>query len=128
MDFITHLPAFIGKTTIWVVVNQLSKSAHFMGLPSKFYVASLTIVFSTEIYRRHGMPKSIVSDRDRLFMSRFWKELFTLNGTTLAFSGTYHPQTDGQMKVLNCILETFLRCFVSEEPKRWLRFLHLAEY
>ncbi|KAK4400716.1 hypothetical protein Sango_1177700 [Sesamum angolense] len=91
MDFITHLPASVGKTVVWVVVDRLSKSAHFVGLPSRFSAASLAAVFSTEIYRLRGMPKSIT-------------------------------------EVLNRVLETFLRCFVSEEPKRWMRFLHLAEF
>ncbi|KAL0413452.1 UNVERIFIED_CONTAM: hypothetical protein Sradi_1546900 [Sesamum radiatum] len=86
MDFITHLPASAGKTIIWVVVDRLSKSAHFVGLPSKVFAASLVIVFSTEIYRLHGMSKSTVSDCDKLFLSHSWQELFKLSGTMLAFS------------------------------------------
>ncbi|KAL0297788.1 UNVERIFIED_CONTAM: hypothetical protein Sradi_6830900 [Sesamum radiatum] len=128
MDFITHLPASVGKTVVWVVVDRLSKSAHFVGLPSRFSAASLAVVFSTEIYCLHEMPKSIVSDRDKFFLSHFWQELFKINGSSLAFSSAYHPQSDGQTEVLNRVLETFLRCFVSEEPKHWMRFLHLAEF
>jgi hypothetical protein len=128
MDFITHLPSSHGKSTIWVVVDRLSKYAHFIPLPPHYTAVSLASLFISEIYRLHGMPKTIVSDRDRIFISRFWKELFKLNGTTLCFSSAYHPQTDGQTEVTNRILETFLRCFVCDSPKAWVTFLPLAEY
>lgn len=128
MDFITHLPQVHGKSVIWVVVDRLSKFGHFIALPTSFSAASLTPVFMVEIHRLHGMPKTIVSDRDRVFVSKFWQELFKLSGTKLCFSSSYHPQSDGQTEVLNRILETYLRCFVSDNPKLWLQFLHLAEY
>ncbi|KAJ1411180.1 Ribonuclease H-like superfamily [Sesbania bispinosa] len=90
--------------------------------------ATLAPMFMTEIYRLHGMPKTIVSDRDRVLINKFWPELFRLSGTTLAFSSAYHPQTDGQTEVTNHILETYLRCFVSDEPRRWFQYLYLSEY
>ncbi|MCI30862.1 Ty-3/Gypsy retrotransposon polyprotein, partial [Trifolium medium] len=93
-----------------------------------FTAASLASTFIAEIYRLHGAPKTIVSDRDRVFVSQFWRALFKSLGTTLAFSSSYHPQSDGQTEVLNRCLETYLRCFVSDEPKLWLRFLPLAEF
>ncbi|KAK2380216.1 hypothetical protein QL285_035697 [Trifolium repens] len=128
MDFVTHLPPAQGKTVIWVVIDRLTKYAHFIALPTHYSAVSLASLFMSEIYRLHGLPKSIVSDRDRIFVSRFWKELFTLSGTTLCFSSAYHPQTDGQTEVTNRILETFLRCFVSDTPKQWVSFLPLAEH
>lgn len=128
MDFITNLPCSANKTVIWVVVDRFTKFAHFIALPTHFSAQSLASVFISEIYHLHGVPKSIVSDRDKIFISKFWQELFKSLGTTLALSSSYHPQTDGQTEVLNRCLETYLRCFVSEEPQLWTRFLPLAEY
>ncbi|KAL0373213.1 UNVERIFIED_CONTAM: hypothetical protein Scaly_1002900 [Sesamum calycinum] len=96
MDFVTHLPASNGRTVIWVVIDRLTKYAHFVGLPTKVTAPSLAATFAVEIYRLHGMPKSIVSDRDPLFLSRFWSKLFRISGTKLAYSSAYHPQSDGQ--------------------------------
>jgi transposase InsO family protein len=127
MDFITKLPLSHGKSTIWVVIDRLTKYAHFVALPAQFSAVTLAPVFMSEIYRLHGMPKTIVSDRDRIFVSRFWQELFKLNGTTLCFSSAHHPQSDGQTEVTNRILQTFLRCFVSDTPKLWVAMLPLAE-
>lgn len=128
MDFITKLPPSHGKSTIWVVIDRLTKYAHFIALPAHYSAVSLAPVFMSEIYRLHGMPKTIVSDRDRVFVSRFWQELFKLNGTTLCFSSAYHPQSDGQTEVTNRILQTFLRYFVSDTPKLWVSMLPLAEH
>lgn len=117
MDFITHLPPVQGKTTVWVVVDRLSKYAHFIALPVAFSASMLAAVFLAEVYKLHGMPKTIVSDRDKVFVRKFWRELFRLQGTTLAFSSSYHPQTDGQTEVTNRTLETYLRCLTGDTPK-----------
>lgn len=128
MDFIVQLPPSHGKTTIWVVIDRLSKFGHFIALGNHYTAATLTHEFLANIYHLHGIPKSIVSDRDPLFLSKFWVELFKQLGTTLAHSSAYHPQSDGQSEVLNRCLETYLRCFASDEPKSWSRYLHLAEF
>lgn len=128
MDFITHLPLSKRKTTIWVVVDRLTKYAHFIGLPTKFSAVTLADIFTKEIYRLHGLPHSIISDRDTHFLSQFWQELFRLQGSVLSASTAYHPQTDGQTEVLNRCLEDYLRCFVSETAKDWITHLPWAEW
>ncbi|KAL4587069.1 hypothetical protein LXL04_011719 [Taraxacum kok-saghyz] len=128
MDFITQLPPSGGKTAIWVIVDRLSKYAHFIALPPHYTAPSLAIIFLQHIYRLHGLPKTIVSDRDPIFLSHFWKDLFAKIGTKLLHSSAYHPQTDGQTEVVNRCLESYLRCFASDEPNRWSKYLYLAEY
>lgn len=91
MGFITNLPSSAIKTVIWVVVDRLTKFAHFVALPTHFTATSLAAVFMSEIYRLHGALKTIVSDRDRVFISQFWSTLFKALGTTLAYSVSYYP-------------------------------------
>jgi hypothetical protein len=80
------------------------------------------------VYKLHGMPSFIISDRDKVFTSALWKELFRLTETTFNMSSTYHPQTDGQTERLNQCLETYLRCMVHACPTKWSKWLSLAEY
>jgi hypothetical protein len=93
-----------------------------------YTASSVAQAFFDNVFKFHGMPKTIVSDRDRVFLSDFWQQLFKLQGTSLHFSSSYHPQTDGQTEVINRCLQTYLRCFVSLRPKDWMQFLTLAEY
>lgn len=124
----TYLPNSFGHTTIWVICDRLTKYVHFLALPSKYTAPDLARRFSVEISKLHGIPKSIVSDRDPLFLSSFWKELFRVQGTTLRYSTAYHPETDGQSEVVNRCLEAYLRCFTSDIPRLWYKYLHLAEF
>nr|GEV43713.1 reverse transcriptase domain-containing protein [Tanacetum cinerariifolium] len=128
MDFIDGLPKSEGYSVIMVVVDRLSKSAHFIPLKHPYTTASIAVEFICGIVRLHGIPKSIVSDRDRVFISHFQKELFKYQGTQLKQSTAYHPQTDGQTEVVNHSLETYLRCFSSSKPKQWVKWLPWAEY
>ncbi|KAL5851900.1 hypothetical protein ACOSQ3_007018 [Xanthoceras sorbifolium] len=115
MDFIDGLPFSYGKSTIFVVVDRLSKYAHFTSISHPYTTVGIVKVFFDNIFRLHGIPRSIVCDRDPTFTSAFWKELFQLNGTAFNFSSAYHLQTDGQSEVVNCTLEMYLRCFTSCE-------------
>jgi hypothetical protein len=85
-------------------------------------------VFLDSVVKLHGVPLSIVSDRDKIFISRLWKELFSALGTKLQFTTAYHPQTDGQSERVNQCIEMFLRCFVHDNPHHWRRWLPLAEF
>ena len=97
MDFITKLPRTAKKhDTIWVIVDMLTKSAHFLPISENYTSERLAKSFIKEIIVRHGVPVSIVSDRDTRFTSRFWKKFNSKMGTRLLISTTYHPQTDGQ--------------------------------
>ncbi|VFQ77089.1 unnamed protein product [Cuscuta campestris] len=127
MDFITGLPPSRGASTILVVIDRLTKHSHFGSLPADFDAPRVAQLFLDIVAKHHGFPRDIVSDRDSIFMSLFWKELMRLSGTTLKFSTAYHPQTDGQTEVVNRSLEQYLRAFVHERPARWTTFLLWAE-
>jgi hypothetical protein len=128
LDFIEGLPKFGKFDSILVVVDKFSKFAHFIALAHLFTALKIAQVFLDNIYRLHGMPSAIISDRDRIFTSAFWQALFKLSGTELRMSTSYHPQTDGQTEQVNQCIETFLRCFVSSQPSQWSMWLPLAEY
>lgn len=128
MDFVEGLPISKGKSTILVVVDRLSKYAHFIPISHPYTATSVAQVFFDHVFRLHGMPQSIVCDRDPTFTSLFWKELFKLNGTAFNFISSYHPQTDGQTEVVNCTVETYLRCFTSSKPKEWVRWVSWVEF
>ena len=88
----------------------------------------MVAAFINNVAKIHGFPKSIVSDRDRVFINSFWQQLFKAQGTTLAMSSSYHSQSDGQMEILNKTLEMYLRCFVLDNPKLWYPMLAWAQY
>lgn len=99
-----------------------------MPLSHPYTAVSVARLFFDCIFKLHGLPESIVSDRDVLFTSAFWTELFTLCGTKLSFSSAYHPQSDGQTEVVNRTIELYLRCFTSDRPTKWMDWLAWAEY
>jgi transposase InsO family protein len=123
MDFIEALPRVNGKSVILTVVDRFSKYCHFIPLAHPYSVESVAQVFFAEIVRLHGVPQSIVSDRDPVFTSIFWRELLRLTGTKLAMSSAFHPQSDGQTEAANKVIVMYLRCLTGDRPREWLRWL-----
>ena len=128
LDFIEGLPPSSGKHCILVVIDRLSKNAHFLDLSHPYTAMDVTKLYLDQVFRRHGMPKDITSDKDPTLLSEVWKELFRVHGVDLNFSTAYHPQTDGQTEVTNKTLETYLRCMTSDSPHSWSSWLPLAEW
>ena len=129
MDFITKLPKTTGGyDAIWVIVDRLTKSAHFLAIKETDNMERLTRAYLKEIVRLHGVPKSIISDRDSRFTSRFWQSLQKALGTRLDMSTAYHPQTDGQSERTIQTLEDMLRACVIDFGKGWDVHLPLIEF
>jgi transposase InsO family protein len=128
MDFIEGLPQSGRYNCILVVIDSFSKFGHFIPLRHPFTALTMAEAFLDTYYRLHGLPESIISDRDRVFTSTFWRELFCLTDTQLRMSTAYHPQTDGQTERVNQSIECFLRCFIHAHPTRWAKWLPLCEF
>jgi hypothetical protein len=128
MDFVEGLPKSKNKDTILVVIDKFTKYAHFLPLSHPYTAMSIAHIFHNEFYKLHGLPSTIISDRDKVFTSSIWQELFKLSETTLNKSSAYHPQTDGQTERLNQCLETYLRCMTHACPSKWMNWLALAEF
>jgi hypothetical protein len=127
MDFIVELPKVKGYSIIWVVVDRLTKIAHFIPLKTT-QAKELAEAFMQFVWKYHGLPINIVSDRDPTFTSKFWMALMKALGVDLSLSTAYHPQTDGQTERINQILEQYLRCFINYYMDNWLELLHFAEF
>jgi hypothetical protein len=127
MDFIECLPISHGYSVILVVVDRFTKYSHFFPMKHPYTSTSVAQLFLDNIVKLPGVPSRIVSDKDRVFTSSFWTELFKLLKTELKIGSTYHPQMDGQIEHVNQCLEMFLRCSVQETPNTWVKWLLLAE-
>jgi hypothetical protein len=112
MDFITGLPGTNKKhDSIMVVVDKLTKAAHFVPMKTTHTTTNIAEIFMKEIPRLHGIPRKIVSDKDTKFTSNFWRGLFKGFGTNLNFSTSYNPQIDGKIEIVNQIIEDMLRMY-----------------
>ena len=129
MDFVSDFPLTQRKhDLVWVIVDKLTKSAHFLSVRLHYSVDCIAELYVSEIFRLHGIPLSIVADRDPQFTSRFWKELQSAFGTRLNFSTAFHPQTDGQSKRVIQVLEDMLRGCVLDFPGSWDKYIPLMEF
>ena len=128
MDFVEGLPRSEEHDTIMVVVDRFTKFAHFVPLRHPFNAKQVPRAFWENVVKLHGIPVSIVSDRDKIFTSHLWRELLAGAGTKLLYSTAYHPQTDGQSERVNQCMEMYLRCAVQDSPHQWRRWLPMAEF
>ncbi len=129
MDFIVELPKTPdGYDTIVVFVDRLSKMVHLQPTKTTATAIDIANIFFETIFRLHGLPWVIVSDRDPKFTSKFWKMLFKLTDTKLAMSTAFHPQTDGQTERANRTLEQYLQAFVNYKQNNWASLLPVAEF
>lgn len=128
LDFIEGLPKSGGKFVVLVVVDKFTKYAHFLPLSHPYSASSVAEVFIQGVFKLHGLPRTIISDRDLVFLSTFWEAFFKAQGTELCKSTAYHPQSNGQTENLNRSLEQYLRCVAGERPTEWLKDLPWAEW
>jgi hypothetical protein len=129
MDFTVGLPRTTkGFDSIWVIIDRLTKIAHFIPVKTYYPVITYAQMYIARILSLHGVLKTIVSNRGPQFVSKFWEELHKSLGTMLLYNSAYHPQTSGQTERVNQILEDMLRACVLESPQKWDDCLPLAEF
>lgn len=129
MDFVLELPKTPrGYDSVYVMVDRFSKMSHFIPCKNTNDASLAVGLFFKEVVRLHGLPINIVSDRDSKFFGHFWRKLWKKLGTNLSFSSAYHPQTDGQIEVVNRSLGNLLRCLTKQHGKSWDLILGQTEY
>lgn len=125
LDFIVGLPSPNSFDTILVVVDKFSKYSHFIALSHPFTAKTVAALFCREIVRLHGIPRSILSDRNVVFLSAFWQELFRLKRTRLRMGTLYYPQSDGQTEVVIDVLKP-IYVVLLKETLNWISLLGLG--
>lgn len=128
MDFVEGLPRSRGKDVILVVVDKLTKYCHLITLTHPFSAAKVAQEFLNQVVKLYGVPVDIITDRDPIFISSFWQELFKVLGTKIKMSTAYHPQTDGQTERINQCIEMYLRCMTGQKPADWAEWIPMAEW
>ena len=127
VDFVTELPACQGRTNVMVITCRLSKMAHFVSCPD-IEAPTVARLFLKHVWKHHGLPDSIISDRGTQFVSAFWDELTRQLKIDARLSSAYHPETDGQTERTNAVMEQFLRAYVSYLQDDWIDWLPMAEF
>jgi len=129
MDFITGLlTTQKGNDLIWVIVDRLTKLAHFIPVKTRYRPPEYADLYMAKIVKLHGIPKTITSDRGPQFTAHFWERMHKSLGTSLVRSTAYHPQTSGQTERLNQVLEDMLRACVLSSKGSWEAWLPLAKF
>ena len=128
IDFIVSLAGSEGYTMIWVIVDRFSRMAHFIPLTTEVARKEIALIFLQNVWRLHGFPESIISDRDTRFTSKFWLSLMKLLQVKINMSNAFNQETDGQTDRVNQTLEQYLRSYCSYQQDDWASLLPLAEY
>ena len=128
MDFIVKLPKSKGFDSIFVVVCRLTKQAHFIPCKESMSSSDLADLYINNIFKLHGLPDDIISDRGPVFRSKFWLSLLDELRIKSKLSSAFHPQTDGQTERVNQVLEQYLRCYINFSQDDWCRLLPHAEF
>ena len=129
LDFIVGLPrTSTGFDSIWVIVDRLTKFAHFLSVDTRYTAKKYAEIYFDQIVTLYGVPLTTISDRGLVFISCFWEQLQECLGTRLLRSSAYHPQTDGQTERVNQVLEDMLRACTISFPEKWDGCLKLADF
>jgi len=128
MDFVEGFPMSENNDLVLVVVGRFTKYAHLLALKHHITVKHVAKAFVDHIFKLHSLPSVIVTDRDRIFTSHLWQDLFKALGVKLHLSTAYHPQSDGQTERVNQCLENYLRRMAFAQPKKWHSWLSMAEW
>jgi hypothetical protein len=128
LDFITDLPPSKGYDAILTVVNRFTKMAYFLPCVKTFTSQETLDLVMRVVFRHHGLPNEIFSDRGPQFIAKFWTHLLEILKISRKLSSSYHPQTDGQTEHTNQTLEQYLRCFINYKQDDWIDFLYMAEF
>jgi len=128
MDFMTDLPPCLGYNAIMVVVDRFTKMAHYMPCTKDVTAEDVAMLFVQNVYRLHGMPEHVISDRGPQFKSAFWSSFFKQLGVEPRLSTAFHPESDGQTERVNSILNQYLRVYCNFLQDNWVQLLPLAEF
>jgi len=128
VDFVVELPLSSGHNTVMTVVDSMLKQAHFIPMYTTVTAEGAARLFLYQVWKLHGLPKCIISDRRPQFIAHFTQELYRLLGIKLASSMAWHPQTDGQMEHINQELDQYLLLFVNEWQNNWYNLLPMTKF